>query len=331
MTQEPIEAEVVSAGSSLAPQEKPDTSMRPIDYEEFSAWAETRAKALNKLMEMGIAQTSPGDWSDMGGKPHPEQGACSSIINMVGIQIDPPARRKETFEDEKGNYYIYFLESQIRVPRFGIGPLAIVGRASSRDPFFAFRQGELRPQSEIDPGDILAKAYTNLRFRAVKAVNPEIAGMTWERLKELTGGRVQKGAVKQVHYGDKEQEEIAKAGSGNCPSCGQGNIVLKEGDKNGKHYKFYGCDRYPDCKHTQKEPQAKKESAPPQQTDPNDKAPLIAALESFRKAQQWSAAALFEDMTLQVGKKITGYEADTADLQKYLAMVCPPPDPFANQ
>jgi len=238
---------------------RPDAGLHPIDLDELTSWAESRQKALAILMEVAISSTRAADWSDQGGKPYPEQGACSAIIGLVGIHITPPSKEKEYFEDEKGRYYIYFLESEVTVPKFGVGPLPIVGRASSRTEFFAMRNGELRPQSEIDPGDIKAKAYTNLRYRAVKAAVPEIAGMTWERLKQLTGGRVAQGKVRQVHYGDADAEGGAPAG--NCPTCGKGTLIEKKRrDGTGS---FWVCSegRYDPktkkrsgCQHTQNEP-----------------------------------------------------------------------------
>ena len=257
-----VDAEIVENGAKgrTGLAVVPDAGLHPIDLEELTSWAESRQKALAILMEVAIASTRAADWSDQGGKPYPEQGACSAIIGLVGITITPPKSEKEYFEDELGRYYIYFLESEITVPKFGIGPLPIVGRASSRDQFFAWRTRdgvkELRPQSEVDPGDIKGKAYTNLRYRAVKAAVPEIAGMTWERLTELTGGKVARGKVRQIHYGDAAEGPPAE---GNCPTCGKGTLVEKSGTSTkgsnaGKPYHFWGCDRYPDCKHIQNEP-----------------------------------------------------------------------------
>jgi len=223
-----VEGEVVDEGAELAV--RPESGMRAINIPEFRAWADSRAEALGILMEMGIAQTRAEDWSDQGGKPYPEQGACSAMVNMVGITISPPARRRENFEDELGHYYIYFLESEVTVPKFGIGPLPIVGRASSRDQFFAWKRDDagekmLRNPSEIDPGDILSKAYTNLRYRAVKAVVPQVANIGWDALRKLTAGRVAKGKVRQIHYGDSGEEAPAE---GNCPTCGKGTLIEKK-------------------------------------------------------------------------------------------------------
>lgn len=298
-----IEGEVVNeqsegnAGLAMLP----DTGLRPVDLGQLQTWADTRQKALAILMEVAIASTRAADWSDQGGKPYPEQGACSAIIGLVGITITPPKLEKEYFEDELGRYYIYFLESEVTVPKFGIGPLPIIGRASSRDQFFAWRTidgvKQLRPQSEVDPGDIKSKAYTNLRYRAVKAAVPEIAGMTWERLTELTGGKVARGKVRQIHYGDAGE---VPEGVGNCPTCGKGTLVEKSGvTKSGpnkdKPYHFWACSegRYDSktkkrsgCQHIQNEP--------PEQPDtkPADESASESAAETSSEPNKAAVAVL---------------------------------------
>jgi hypothetical protein len=217
--EEPIEGVLVNGEESNALARR-DTlpqaqqQFAPIDFQRFQIWADSRQKALTYLMEMGIASTNPEDWSDQEGRPYPEQGACTSIINMVGITIDPASKRKEQFEDENGPYYGYVYESNMRVPQFGIGPIPIVGICTSRDAFFSKRRGELKKSSEIDPGDIMRKSSTNLRYRAVKAAVPQIASMTWERLEQLTGGRVKQGETKQVTFNSQKPE-----GAADCPEC----------------------------------------------------------------------------------------------------------------
>lgn len=303
---EVVEGELVEEGGrELAV--RPDAGLRAIKIPEFQRWADSRAEALGILMRMGIAQTRTENWSDQDGKPYPEQGACTSMINMVGITISPPARRRENFHDEKGDYYLYLLESEVTVPKFGIGPLPIVGRASSRDPFFALRRGELRPDSEIDPGDIISKAYTNLRYRAVKAVVPQIAKITWDELKEITGGRVARGKVSQVRRGETDEEPQA---TGNCPTCGVGTLVEKQRrDGSGS---FWACSegkydaktkKRTGCQHTQNEPPARAptptpngDSAPPETAGTPNPA-VIAVLDVLRgqgkesKGQQMAALA----------------------------------------
>jgi hypothetical protein len=216
----------------LAPTGGTDLGFTPMDLKEVQKWADNRAGALKVLMEVGLAQTRPEDWSNQGGKAYPEQGACTAIINMVGITITPPARRRENFEDDLGRYYLYLLEADVSVPKFGIGPIPIVGRASSRDQFFAMRSGALRPDSEIDPGDILAKAYTNLRYRAVKAVVPMIANITWDDLSKVTGGRVTEGNVNRVDYRDGSQAGAAIP----CPKCGEGTVIEKKATATGEPF-----------------------------------------------------------------------------------------------
>lgn len=274
-----VEGEVVEEEprTALALPDEQDTL---IDLQQFQALAENRRDALRILMEMGVAATNPEDWCDQQGVPYPEQGACTSIINMVGMTITSPARRKETFDDEKGSYYAYMLEADVSAPRFGIGPIPIVGRCTSRDPFFGMRNKELRPQSEIDPGDILAKAYTNLRYRAVKAIVPLIASMTWERLEALTKGRVKREDVKEVHYAESEGTRRPEKAP-KCPKCGK--LMRKRRAKDGSE--FWGCSGYPSCKGTRPLTEAaetpdKKQSEPPKTT------PAPAAQEAPKAAPE---------------------------------------------
>jgi ssDNA-binding Zn-finger/Zn-ribbon topoisomerase 1 len=217
-------AEVIEGTVSAAPLSvRQGTALDSVDLKALRNYTANRAEALRTMMEVAIAQTTAEDWRNLGGKPYPEQGACSSLIATIGISITPPDKEREDFDDELGHYYVYFLESEVSVPKFGIGPLPVVGRCSSRDQFFAMRSGTLRPASEIDPGDIKAAAYTNLRYRAVKAVVPQIAGMTWEELQALTGGRVRADNVARVDYTDGAQAGAAIP----CPKCGKGTVVEK--------------------------------------------------------------------------------------------------------
>jgi hypothetical protein len=39
---------------------------------------------------------------------------------------------------------------------------------------------------------------------------------------------------------------------GRCPKCRVGKVVLKHRGRGGKHWPFYGCDRFPECDHSEK-------------------------------------------------------------------------------
>lgn len=39
---------------------------------------------------------------------------------------------------------------------------------------------------------------------------------------------------------------------GRCPKCKAGKVVLKHRGRGGKHWPFYGCDRFPECDHSEK-------------------------------------------------------------------------------
>ncbi|HUW13415.1 MAG TPA: hypothetical protein VM537_27075 [Anaerolineae bacterium] len=315
MSQQPtevVEGEIMAEDANAGLAVLPDTGLRPIDLGQLTAWAESRQKALAILMEVAIASTKPADWSNQGGNPYPEQGACSAIIGLVGINISPPGEQKEYFEDELGRYYIYFLASEMTVPKFGIGPLPIIGRASSRDQFFAWRTvdgvKQLRPQSEVDPGDIKGKAYTNLRYRAVKAAVPEIAGMTWDRLKELTGGKVAPSSVKQVHYGANGEEALQE---GNCPTCHKGNLIEKKrSDGTGT---FWVCSlgrwdsqtrKKTGCQHIQNDPpEAPQDAETGTRGDTPPADPNATDMESEASAVPRVAVATVLDMLVVEGSK----------------------------
>lgn len=48
-----------------------------------------------------------------------------------------------------------------------------------------------------------------------------------------------------------EKPPSPPSGTPQCPKCG-GEMAFKEGEKNGKHYAFWGCKNYPKCDGTRK-------------------------------------------------------------------------------
>jgi ssDNA-binding Zn-finger/Zn-ribbon topoisomerase 1 len=290
----------------VPPSTAPMLPLGPLDRAAFKRYVEDREYALGVLMEAAIRRTSPADWRLIQGNPYPQKGAVACILGMIGGYIPPPNKTRTWEEDEKGRYYRFVLESTIEVPGMGIRSMPINGTASSRDPFFAekneeitqedgsvVRQKVLRPASEIDPNDIEKKALTNLMHGAIKRIFPSF-GIEW--LEKASGGKITRATIGQTWYGEEDEETRAKragggaassGNGGNCPSCKVG--TLRERNRRDGSGTFWGCDKYPTCKHTQNDPP--KAAAPATPEKPSAAPPTVnnGLAELREECERWLA------------------------------------------
>lgn len=118
-------------------------------------------------------------------------------------------------------------------------------------------------------------AHLNLDGKSAEATHPEEVAETSALGRALAtlGFGILPGAglasaedMKQVVQREKAANEPQQGPA--CPECDEGVLVEKKGtSKAGKPYHFWGCSRYPQCKHTQNDAPRQEESPPDQAAD----------------------------------------------------------------
>src|SRR3990167_8494393 len=92
------------------------------------------------------------------------QFAAKRLRIPLGISITGVKREKLVMEDEKGSFYHWIYSG---IATWGKMQLYVEGRASNRDKFFAFANGEGKPLSEVNQLNIMTAAHNNMIKKAV--------------------------------------------------------------------------------------------------------------------------------------------------------------------
>lgn len=182
---------------------------------------EERAKLLERILDYAIAATHTEQWFDLGGKAWPSGPACESMARRCGVSITNVRNTKRQSSDDKGDFYIYVCEATASLPS-GFDSIEAFGTCSSRDTFLGTETSAGRAMSEIDEGNIMKAAYTNMLVNAVTRLLG-VRNLSWERLGGLGLDRSKMGAVKY--------NSGAKGGGQQAAGA---NIELKFGKAKGK-------------------------------------------------------------------------------------------------
>lgn len=154
---------------------------------------EHRSRLLELALPVAVKSTNAHEWVDFGGSPWPSISACLKIMRRFGINMTNNHHWRDEREDEKGKYYIYYWQADFVLGRFDVYPE--IGSTTSRDSFFAMRDGQLRPMSEIPEDSILKAARANCIVRGVTGILG-LRNITWEDLNKLGIKRVGAPAVR---------------------------------------------------------------------------------------------------------------------------------------
>lgn len=146
-----------------------------------------------------------GGWINMGGKPYLTEAGARAITQLLPIRTEFIEKPKKHWEsDDIGSYYIYICVVAASWTDDMKGYDESIGTCSSRDKFFAQREGETLPMSEVDEPNIIKKCGTNGKGNAIKGLLA-LKGMTWEELDRIAG--IQAGEATKVEYRAKKQDE----------------------------------------------------------------------------------------------------------------------------
>jgi hypothetical protein len=220
--QEPkvVEGEVVNRGALMKSQ--------PDELERL----ERRAALMPRLIELSIRSTHPAQWMNISGKPWPTGAACEVMARTCGVKITNVKLEKQDSLDDKGPFYNYVATGTFSLPT-DYDSVEVVGTCSSRDQALGTEAGDGRKLSEIDEGNIMKAAYTNMEVNGVTRLLG-VRNFSWERLKEYG---IDKDGLASVEFeqgakGGKARspalEEVVKFG----PAIGQSFAAMNDGDLN---------------------------------------------------------------------------------------------------
>ena len=180
--------------------------------------ADKRLAAFEKIWKGSLTRTNAHDWVDEGGKPYLQASGAQKIARWLGVswRVNPPIE-----EDLGGGHYLIKYTGE-----FALGGAVIseVGTRSSKDPFFSRAKGRDLPASEIDKGDVMKSAYTNLLGRGITTLLG-LRNLTWQDLE--SHARINQKNVQRVGYGKPSQDE------GRAPSSSPGTQEKKESKQPG--------------------------------------------------------------------------------------------------
>lgn len=182
----------------MATEPESEVQLAPIalgDLEKSIAQAEKYMSALARIRKLSIGMTSVSDWTNQGGNPYLLKSGCDKIAGGFGIQVYDTRGEKEVITDDKGEYIMYTFSG---CARWQNNVSQQIGICSTRDDFFALRNGEYLPLSEVDITDVKKKAFTNFLNRIIKALLG--LSFTWDEIAEYSGGRITKETVAGVAY-----------------------------------------------------------------------------------------------------------------------------------
>ena len=158
---------------------------------------EQRNKMLERILEYAIKATHAGQWTDQNGHPFPTAAAAEVMARRCAVRIKDQSSKKVPSQDDRGAFYFYLVEATASLPGEW-DSMEAMGTCSSRDQFIGTGEQALKPLSEIDEGNILKAAYSNMIVNAVTRLLG-VRNLTWERLEQL--GIKREGAQK-VEYRD---------------------------------------------------------------------------------------------------------------------------------
>ena len=198
--------------------------------------AERLEEKVRKVKIIALKQTNALDWVDQNGKPYLQISGSQKIARLFGISWKIRDIKKDFSDDEQGKYYTYTY-----IGEFSMGgkSIEVSGFASQKDKFLGLGSDRKKKNiNEVDEGNIMKKAETNMIGRGIKAILG-INNLTWEDVKS---GGVNKDNVSSVKYaeggagGGKISEAQRKRLFAICKQSGKQETEIKEFLK--KQYKI---------------------------------------------------------------------------------------------
>lgn len=206
--------EVIDGQLVRAPQQ----GSTPVD---LLAIIEKRNQLLERVLQYAIQATHAEQWNDLGGKPWPTGPACEAMARRCGVSLTNVSQQKQLSSDDKGEFYIWVVRGTASLPS-GYDSIEVFGTCSSRDSFLGTETTAGRAMSEIDEGNIMKAAYTNMEVNAITRLLG-VRNLSWDRLGQVGLDRSKMGKV--------DYESGARGGGKRAEG---GDIEIKWGNGKGK-------------------------------------------------------------------------------------------------
>lgn len=175
--------------------------------EDMLALLEKRSAVLDRILNVAIAATTPGQWTDQQGKPFPTAAAAEVMARRCLVSVKKTRWEKTESHDDGGTYYLYSYTAEFSLPG-GNDTIEAVGTCSSRDQFLGTETSKGRALSAVDEGNIKKAAYSNMMVNGVTRLLG-VRNLTWERLKDLG---IDPEKVAKVEYRGGSQGGNARGG-----------------------------------------------------------------------------------------------------------------------
>jgi hypothetical protein len=198
------------------------------DY--FMNIAEARIGFITKVIHLAIKATNPKDWVNQSGTPYLCGSGAEKIARVFGVTVGDATYKRQDNKDDKGDYYLYIFKGRVSLPsKLSASGEAIadsivaIGTCSSRDNFFSKSYGKILPQSEIEEGNILKSAYTNMEVNGITRLLG-LRNLTWDELKEHG---IAKESVVSVEY-KKGTKKTSPAGTSTTATPNTNPMTAKQ-------------------------------------------------------------------------------------------------------
>ncbi len=175
---------------------------------DFLQHIERRNNAMTRILEYAVSATHAGQWVDQNGKPWPTGPACEVMARRCAVSWKDVQITKKASEDDKGSFYIYELKATFFL-QGGADSIEAIGTCSSRDTFLGTETREGRALSEIDEGNVMKAAFTNMEVNGITRLLG-VRMLTWEKLAELGVNRSDVGAKVEHQKGSRGGGEKAE-------------------------------------------------------------------------------------------------------------------------
>jgi hypothetical protein len=196
--------EVITAEEVRSPFDLSVAAIADTNLVAIAEDADKRLAAFEKIWKGSLSRTNANDWVNEGGKPYLQASGAQKIARWLGVswRVNPPIE-----EDLGGGHYLIKYTGE-----FALGGAVIseTGSRSSKDPFFSRAKGRDLPASEIDKGNVMKAAYTNLLGRGITTLLG-LRNLTWADLERYA--QVNQKAVASVGYGRSTTNQGSKAPS----------------------------------------------------------------------------------------------------------------------